>query len=147
MDGIASTTTVDLSMSLQSAQQSRVDEHDKAVDVAKKFEALLLFTMMKSMRASLSEDPLTGSEQQDMYLEMMDREIAESIAKAGGLGMQSMLEEQLSPTPAAATALQDSSKIDATLKPLTASTHSADRTAVSLDFLTRQRLQPIAVID
>lgn len=147
MDGIASTTSVDLSMSLQSAQQSRVDEHDKAVDVAKKFEALLLFTMMKSMRASLSEDPLTGSEQQDMYLEMMDREIAESIAKAGGLGMQSMLEEQLSPAPAAVTASQDSPEIDVTLKPLTASTHSADRTSVSLDFLTRQRLQPIDVID
>lgn len=67
----------------------------KSEDVAQRFEALLIFTMMKSMRASLTEDSLTGSKQQDMYRQMMDREIAEQIAKSGDFGLQNLFEHQL----------------------------------------------------
>jgi len=67
----------------------------RTAEVARQFEALLIFTMMKSMRASLSENTLTGSDQQDMYREMMDREIAESIARRGDFGLTKMFASQL----------------------------------------------------
>lgn len=86
-------------LSVNRAQpQITEQQSDETQEVAQKFEALLLFTMMKSMRASVSKDSLTGSDQQDLYREMMDREIANTIAASGGLGIQQMLERQLNST-------------------------------------------------
>ncbi|MBX2837604.1 MAG: rod-binding protein [Gammaproteobacteria bacterium] len=71
-------------------------DQERTAEVAQEFEALLVFTMIKSMRTSLSEDTLTGSSQQNLYREMLDREIAESIARRGDLGLKQMFEQQLS---------------------------------------------------
>jgi len=66
------------------------------LEVAGQFEALMLSSMMKSMRATLSGDSLTGSTQQDMYQEMMDKELVESIVSGEGLGLKQLLVQQLS---------------------------------------------------
>jgi len=71
-------------------------EDEKLLEVAGQFEALMLSSMMKSMRATLSGDSLTGSTQQDMYQEMMDKEMVESIVSGEGLGLKQLLAQQLS---------------------------------------------------
>ena len=63
--------------------------------MAKKFEALMLHAMLKSMRATIVEDELTGSDQQNLYRDMMDQEIATNISNAGGFGIQQVLAQQL----------------------------------------------------
>ncbi|MBX2883448.1 MAG: rod-binding protein [Granulosicoccus sp.] len=72
--------------------------NDKILEVAGQFEALMLTSMMKSMRATLSGDSLAGSTQQDMYQEMMDKEIVESITRGQGLGLKQLLAQQLGAT-------------------------------------------------
>ena len=69
--------------------------HDEVMSVAKKFEALMLHSMLKSMRATIVENELTGSDGQDMYRDMMDQEIAKNISESGGFGIQTVLARQL----------------------------------------------------
>ena len=69
--------------------------HDEVMSVAKKFEALMLHSMLKSMRATIVESELTGSDGQDMYRDMMDQEIAKNISESGGFGIQTVLARQL----------------------------------------------------
>ena len=70
-------------------------KQDEVISVAKKFEALMLHSMLKSMRATIVEDELTGSNGQDMYRDMMDQEIAKNISESGGFGIQDVLARQL----------------------------------------------------
>jgi flagellar protein FlgJ len=68
---------------------------EEIISVARKFEALMLHTMLKSMRATIAEDELTGNDGQDLYRDMMDQEIAKNISESGGFGLQTMLARQL----------------------------------------------------
>ena len=68
---------------------------NEIISVARKFEALMLHAMLKSMRATITEDELTGNDGQDMYRDMMDQEIARKISESGGFGLQTMLAQQL----------------------------------------------------
>ena len=55
----------------------------------------MLHSMLKSMRATIVENELTGSDGQDMYRDMMDQEIAKNISESGGFGIQTVLARQL----------------------------------------------------
>ncbi len=70
-------------------------KQNEVLSVAKKFEALMLHSMLKSMRATIVENELTGSNGQDMYRDMMDQEIAKNISESGGFGIQAVLARQL----------------------------------------------------
>jgi len=70
-------------------------KREEIISVAKKFEALMLHAMLKSMRATIVEDELTGSNGQDLYRDMMDQEIAKNISESGGFGIQTVLAQQL----------------------------------------------------
>lgn len=70
-------------------------KQDEVISVARKFEALMLHSMLKSMRATIVENELTGSNGQDMYRDMMDQEIAKNISESGGFGIQAVLMQQL----------------------------------------------------
>jgi len=64
--------------------------------VAEQFEALFLQTMLKSMRDASLGDPLFGdSDQQDMYQDMMDQQLALEMASGKGVGLADMLVRQL----------------------------------------------------
>ena len=75
--------------------ESEDTRRNEIVSVARKFEALMLHAMLKSMRATIAEDELTGNDGQDLYRDMMDREIAKNISESGGFGLQTMLAQQL----------------------------------------------------
>jgi len=60
------------------------------------FEALFIGMMLKSMRATVGKDSLTGGGHgEEVYRSLLDQEYAQEAAKAGALGLCRGLEEQL----------------------------------------------------
>lgn len=73
-------------------------------EVAGQFEALFMQTILKNMRAGQLAEPLFGSDQHDMYREMMDQQLAVEMSRGKGLGLADMLVSQLGGGAAAAVA-------------------------------------------
>ena len=74
---------------------SAVTSDEEARSVARKFEALLIQTMLKNMRSATPSGGLLDSEQADMYMEMFDQKISEEISRTGAFGIQDALYRQL----------------------------------------------------
>jgi flagellar protein FlgJ len=67
--------------------------------VSQDFESLFLGYMMKTMRNSVPKGGLWGQTQgEQIFTEMRDDELAKGMAKAGGIGLASLLEQQLTQT-------------------------------------------------
>ena len=64
-------------------------------EVARQFEALLMHTLLKSMRETTSQDGLLDNDQTRLYTSLLDQEIAQLISRRG-LGLAEILERQLS---------------------------------------------------
>jgi flagellar protein FlgJ len=63
--------------------------------VAGQFEALFTQMMLKSMRAASFGDELFGSEQEDFYRDMYDKQLSLMLSKGQGMGLSEMLFKQL----------------------------------------------------
>ena len=81
--------------------QSKASEDDseqtiedaKAREAANKFEALLIHTMLKSMRkTTMSEDK---SNDRAIYDDMLDEKLADTVIQAGGIGIADQLISQI----------------------------------------------------
>jgi len=60
------------------------------------FEAVFISKMWQEMRNTVPKDGYTKSKQEEMYLSMFDKDFAEKMAQAGGIGLADMIYEQLS---------------------------------------------------
>ena len=91
----AITTGTDFSQ--YTALRAAAERDDVAAlgEVAAQFEALFLQTMLKNMRAGQIAEPLFGSEQHDMYQDMMDQQLAIELSRGQGIGFADMLVRQL----------------------------------------------------
>lgn len=69
--------------------------HETAHKTAQQFEALFIQTMLKSMRQASPGDPLTGSDQANMYRDMLDSQLSGSLANNGGIGLAKIIERQI----------------------------------------------------
>jgi len=81
-----------------SALKSQSDDRRKAEvkKVAREFEALFAGMMLKSMRATVGNDSLTGGGRgEEVYRSLLDQEYANALAQGNGLGLARMIEEQL----------------------------------------------------
>jgi peptidoglycan hydrolase FlgJ len=65
-------------------------------EVARQFESVFTKMMLDSMRAASFGDPLFGSDQADMYQDMMDDQLAIEMSQGKGLGLADLLIRQLS---------------------------------------------------
>ena len=74
------------------------DANDPATlrEVARQFESIFTKMMLSSMRQASFGDPLFGSDQADMYQDMMDDQLAVQLSQGRGLGLADMLIRQLS---------------------------------------------------
>lgn len=72
------------------------DESARAAAV--QFEALLVQTMLKSMRDASEGNQLFGSEQESLYTEMFDQHIATDIAGSNSLGLAESIYRQIAPS-------------------------------------------------
>ncbi len=65
---------------------------DKATrETATQFEAMFIHEMLKSMRQTIEKNDLTGSDAEDTFQEMYDRELSQQLAKRNTLGVADML--------------------------------------------------------
>ena len=65
-------------------------------EVARQFESLFTKMMLESMRSASFGDEMFGSDQVDMYQDMMDDQLAVQLSQGKGLGLADMLIRQLS---------------------------------------------------
>jgi len=69
---------------------------DKARRACKDFEAILLCHLLSSMRSAFqSEEDLDGGFGGDIFRSLMDEQLSLALARGGGIGLASMLEEGL----------------------------------------------------
>ncbi len=70
---------------------------DQLHKIAKDFEAVFLYQMMKQMRGSIEkEEMFHGGAGEDIFTEMLDEEFSKRMAGRGSIGIADMLFEQLS---------------------------------------------------
>jgi peptidoglycan hydrolase FlgJ len=74
-------------------------------EVARQFESIFTKMMLDSMRSASFGDPMFGSDQVDMYQDMMDDQMAVQLSQGRGLGLADMLIRQLSQGGAGAGAV------------------------------------------
>lgn len=80
-------------------EQGLSDEYGAVKKAAKEFEAFFMNMMLKSMRQSaavLGENSLTGSEEEKMFIGMMDEQMSADLSQQGHLGIADLMMSQLS---------------------------------------------------
>ena len=80
------------------------DEHAAMQQVADEFEAMFVETMLKAARDADTGEGMLSSSELDTYYEMMDSQLAQSLAKSQDFGFGKMLSQQFAGVLAAAQA-------------------------------------------
>jgi flagellar protein FlgJ len=83
-------------------QAKKVENKNKAEylkqleQVTKEFESIFLSYMLKQMRKTIPEDPLLGnSVAGDIFYDLYDDAVSKEFSKAGGIGLATILYNQL----------------------------------------------------
>jgi len=79
--------------SLRGQAQQKTDKATR--ETATQFEALFIHEMLKSMRQTIEKSDLNGSDAEDTFQEMYDRELSQQLAKRNTLGVADMLVKHL----------------------------------------------------
>lgn len=79
--------------SLRGQAQQKTDKATR--ETATQFEALFIHEMLKSMRQTIDKSDLNGSDAEDTFQEMYDRELSQQLAKRNTLGVADMLVKHL----------------------------------------------------
>lgn len=75
---------------------SSLTQEQKVHEVARQFEAVLIRQILQSAnRTGISGAAEEGGAGKDIYFDMLNFQLAESISKGGGLGLASAFEAQL----------------------------------------------------
>lgn len=77
-------------------KSARADDPSALREVARQFESIFTKMMLDGMRKASFGDPLFGSDQADMYQDMMDDQLSIEMSQGKGLGLADMLIRQLS---------------------------------------------------
>jgi flagellar protein FlgJ len=77
-------------------KSARADDPSALREVARQFESIFTKMMLDGMRKASFGDPLFGSDQGDMYQDMMDDQLSIEMSQGKGLGLADMLIRQLS---------------------------------------------------
>ncbi len=75
---------------------SSKDKNKELMEVARKFEAILIHQMLKAMRQTVHKSDLLNSFSLKQYESMLDEEIANEMAEHRGIGLADTLYYQLS---------------------------------------------------
>ena len=79
--------------SLRGQAQQKTDKATR--ETATQFEAMFIHEMLKSMRQTIEKSDLNGSDAEDTFQEMYDRELSQQLAKRNTLGVADMLVKHL----------------------------------------------------
>ncbi len=95
LEGNKATGAQSLIMGLE-VSTTQDNKNDELMEVARKFEAILIHQMLKAMRQTVHKSDLLNSFSLQQYESMMDEEIASEMAKHKGIGLADSLFYQLS---------------------------------------------------
>ena len=79
--------------SLRGQAQQKTDKATR--ETATQFEALFIHEMLKTMRQTIEKSDLNGSDAEDTFQEMYDRELSQQLAKRNTQGVADMLVKHL----------------------------------------------------
>lgn len=79
----------------QLRSQASIDPDASLKEVAQQFESIFVGFMMKAMRDATPEDSLFGGDSMRSYQQMYDSQLALSLADQGGIGLASLIEQQI----------------------------------------------------
>lgn len=79
--------------SLRGQAQQKTDKATR--ESATQFEAMFINEMLKTMRQTIEKSDLSGSDAEDTFQEMYDRELSQQLAKRNTLGVADMLVKHL----------------------------------------------------
>jgi flagellar protein FlgJ len=102
MDGVAALAIqpMPLAQDPESLAQSLRSDQTRSVDsVAKNFEGLFMSLLLKEMRQTLESGSFFGSDSADVYGGLFDLYLGQHLAQGEGLGIASMLKQQLQTKP------------------------------------------------
>jgi peptidoglycan hydrolase FlgJ len=83
--------------SVKNSKGLRLSSQDGKLDSAcTDIESMFIQNMFKAMRASIPKNGLmSGGKSEEMFTEMLDAEISKTISASGGIGLSSMIRNQL----------------------------------------------------
>ena len=71
-------------------------QHQQAKKVSQDFEGLFIGMMVKSMRATVGKDKLTGGGHgEEVYRSMLDQQYTDAVVKRGGFGLAKQIEKEI----------------------------------------------------
>ena len=82
----------------QLKHDAKKNSPDALKAATKQFEALMMQMMMKSMRDATMEGGLFGSDQEQMFTELYDKQLSLHLSGSQGMGLADMLYAQLNPS-------------------------------------------------
>jgi len=106
--------TLDISHKMESAQNSLKSAKRSSPDEAAlqnkeaclELESLFIYHLFKEMRATIPKSEfLDGGTAEDIYTSMLDQQLAKELAFRGGIGISSVLLDQLGGKPESSTPL------------------------------------------
>ncbi len=108
---------------LQKTFQDGKTEEQKLREAANGFESMFLQKLWQQMRATVPKEGYLHSKQEDQYLAMFDKDMADQLAEAGGMGLGDMLFNHLKESMDKASRVTSPSSVQdkPPLKPLSAS--------------------------
>jgi len=99
MQVVDPSTYTDQSSLTQLKKGAREKSPDAIKQVAKQFESLFVQMMLKSMRDTVPENELFGSNAEKMYQDMYDKQLSTQISNSRGIGLANVIERQLGGIP------------------------------------------------
>jgi peptidoglycan hydrolase FlgJ len=98
---VAATASTDMTALERLRAAAAKSEPNAVREAASQFEALLVQSMLKSMRAASFGGGIFDSDTSNMYRDMLDQQYALQLSKGEGLGLGKLLARQLSGEPSA----------------------------------------------
>jgi flagellar protein FlgJ len=93
-----SSTWYDFSTLSQLRANAAADPAEKQQEVVSQFESLFLGMMIKEMRKAIPSGGLLDSAAVKTYEQVLDQQLAVTLAKAGGIGLGNFMEKSLGQT-------------------------------------------------
>ncbi len=94
-------------------RRPRLDKkHQDLKKATQQFEGYFLHELLKEMRKTVPKDTLLGDDGhgQEIFQDMMDQTLSETMSERGDLGMAKMMYDQLAPALGGATAAKTDKK-------------------------------------
>ena len=74
---------------------ARARENERLEQACSEFEAIFIEMILKSARASIPKGGLFSSEEEELVREMLDSQLAQEVAKGGGIGLAKFMERNM----------------------------------------------------